>query len=148
MWPLLDVILLIFKPVFHISGEGKQLPRAWRQCGSAVLASHQSWSVRHRIRRQDHPHLGRTDHQMHGHGQHQRWSTEPICHICWSYEVYSYVGFSLTMFRREYQHMLESWWSDHCCRQQGRCCDFHWCQNAPCPWRGAVQVWGQWDLLE
>ncbi len=92
MLPLLDVILLIFKPVFHVSGEGEQLPRAWRQCGSAVLASHQPWSVRHRIRRQDHPHLGRTDHQMHGHGQHQRWSTEPVCHICWSYEVYSCVG--------------------------------------------------------
>lgn len=146
LFVLLDMILLTFEPILLVSGEGKQLPWTWRQCGSAVLASHQPWSLRHRIWRQDHPHLGRPDHQMHGHSQHERWSSKPVI-FCYR-EIYLSVGYWLTSFRGEYQHMLESWWSDHCCRQQGRCCDVHRCQDAPSTCWGAVQVWGQWDLLE
>lgn len=54
-------------------GEGKQLQRSWRQCGSALLASNQPRSVCHSIRRQDHSHLGRPHHQMHRHRQYERW---------------------------------------------------------------------------
>lgn len=83
------MILLTFEPIFLVSGEGKQLPRTWRQCGSAVLASHQPWSLRHRIWRQDHPHLGRPDHQMHGHSQHKRWSSKPyLSHFLLSQDLF------------------------------------------------------------
>jgi len=55
-------------------GEGEQLPRPRRQRGPALLAPVQPGPVRHGFRGQDGPGLGRPDHQVHRHGQHQGWA--------------------------------------------------------------------------
>lgn len=50
--------------------------------------------------------------------------------------------------RREHQHLLEPWWSDHRRWEQRWCGDLHRCQDSSLQGGGAVQVRGEWDLLE